>query len=460
MSRCKVWIPVGALGAPFPDKSIEYALSQKVDAIALDAGSTDSGPYYLGSGTSTKPKEAIKADLRRLMKARQELGVPLIIASCGTCGTNRSVDWTRDICLEIADEENFKFKLATIYSEQDKEYLKKRLREGRIKALPGAPAISEEVIESCTHIVGVMGTEPIIEALENGADIILGGRATDTAIIAAVPLMKGIPVGLSWHGAKIAECGSLCSMSAMAGGVILHYDEQGFEVETSIPEGICTPYSVSAHMVYENANPYELREPAGLVKTIKAEYTAVDHRRVRVEGSEFEQLPYTIKLEGAGIAGYQTFIMAGMTDPRYIANIDKWQARLVRSIQDRVTDILKLNPEDYTIEVRRFGLDGVAGNGLPEGAPLPREIEVMIMVTAKTQELATAIVKFSNAPMLHMPLTNEEELPSFAFPFSPAQTDRGPVYEFKLNHAVEPDSYKEMMQNVYINVGEKEATKR
>jgi hypothetical protein len=172
MKNCKIWIPVGALGAPFPDESITYAISQKVDAIALDAGSTDSGPYYLGSGTSTKPKEAIKVDLRRLMKARQELGVPLIIASCGTCGTNGMVDWTRDMCLEIAQEENFKFKLALIYSEQDKEYLKKRLREGRIKALPNAPPISEEVIESCTHIVGVMGTEPIIDALENGADIV------------------------------------------------------------------------------------------------------------------------------------------------------------------------------------------------------------------------------------------------------------------------------------------------
>jgi len=447
-------VPVGAIGAPFPDESIAYAISHRVDAIALDGGSTDSGPYYLGTGTSKMPREVIKADLRRLMKARQELGVPLILASCGTCGTDGSVDWTRDMCLEIAEEESFSFKLALIYSEQDKEYLKMRLREGRIEALPNAPAISEEIISSCSHIVGVMGTEPIIDALENGADIVLGGRATDPAIIAAVPIMKGIPAGLAWHGAKIAECGSQCSLDHSAGGVILHFDEQGFEVETAVPDGVCTPYSVAAHMCYETADPFDLREPGGLVRTRKANYTAVDHRKVRVEGSTFEELPLTIKLEGAGIAGYQTFIMAGMTDPRYIANIDTWQARLVGYIEDRVAEVLELTSgRDYTIDVRRFGLDGVAGSGLPAGSPLPREIEVMLTVTATTQEMATSILKLTNPFVLHMPLTDHEEMPSFAFPFSPAHTDRGPVFKFMLHHVVAPDSYREMIKNVYMDVG-------
>jgi hypothetical protein len=454
VAACKIWVPAGAIGAPFPDESISYAVSHKVDAIALDGGSTDSGPYYLGTGTSKMPREVVKADLRRLMKARQELGVPFILASCGTCGTNGSVDWTRDMCLEIAHEEGFRFKLALIYSEQDKEYLKTRLREGRIKPLPNAPPISAEIIESCHHIVGVMGTEPIIDALTNGADIVLGGRATDTAIIAAVPLTKGIPAGPAWHGAKIAECGSQCSLDHSAGGVILHFDETGFEVEAAIPKGICTPYSVAAHMCYESANPYHLREPAGLVRTGNARYTALDHRRVRVEGATFDELPMTIKLEGAGIAGYQTFIMAGMTDPRYIANIERWQARLVGYIEDRVAKILALTSgRDYTVDVRRFGLDGVAGSGLPEGAPLPREVEIMMIVTATTQEMATSILKLANAYVLHMPLTDEEEMPSFAFPFSPAHTERGPVYQFMLHHVVEPDGYHEMMQTVYVDVG-------
>ena len=76
----------------------------------------------------------------------------------------------------------------------------------------------------------------------------------------------------------------------------------------------------------------------------------------------------------------------------------------------------------------------------------------MMMVTAQTQELASDIVKLANAYVLHMPLTMEEEIPAFAFPYSPAQVDRGPVYEFKLHHVVEPTSYKEMAQISHIIV--------
>jgi hypothetical protein len=39
-----------------------------------------------------------------------------------------------------------------------------------------------------------------------------------------------------------------------------------------------------------------------------------------------------------------------------------------------------------------------------------------------------------------MPLTEDEPMPTFAFPFSPAETDRGPLYEFCLHHVCELDT--------------------
>ena len=54
----------------------------------------------------------------------------------------------------------------------------------------------------------MMGAEPFIRALEQGADVVLAGRASDTAIFASVPLMRGFPAGLAWHAAKILECGA------------------------------------------------------------------------------------------------------------------------------------------------------------------------------------------------------------------------------------------------------------
>jgi hypothetical protein len=51
--------------------------------------------------------------------------------------------------------------------------------------------------------------------------------------------------------------------------------------------------------------------------------------------------------------------------------------------------------------------------------------------------MATEIGKLINPYVLHYPLTENEELPTFAFPYSPAQSERGAVYEFALNHVLE-----------------------
>ena len=53
------------------------------------------------------------------------------------------------------------------------------------------------------------------------------------------------------------------------------------------------------------------------------------------------------------------------------------------------------------------------------------------------QSLLTEIAKLINPFLLHFPLTVDEELPTFAFPYSPVHSDRGCVYEFALHHVLE-----------------------
>ena len=82
-----------------------------------------------------------------MLQGRESLGVPMIVGSCGTAGGDAGLEWMRDICLEIAREEGLSFHLALVRGEQDKAYLKKRYKEGRIQALDPAPPIDEEIIE-------------------------------------------------------------------------------------------------------------------------------------------------------------------------------------------------------------------------------------------------------------------------------------------------------------------------
>ena len=129
----RVIAPNGTIGAGYKEKSLERGIALKPHVIACDGGSADSGASYLGAGIPKSSRQAVKRDLRLMFLGREELGVPLIIGSCGTSGADIGVDWVHDICLEIASEENLHFKLALIKSDQDKVYLKKRLKEGREK---------------------------------------------------------------------------------------------------------------------------------------------------------------------------------------------------------------------------------------------------------------------------------------------------------------------------------------
>src|SRR5260221_9179432 len=143
----------GCLGTGFKVESLRRGVELKPHVIACDAGSTDSGPAALGSGAPKLSREACKRDLRLLLQARDTLGVPLIIGSCGTSGRDVGVDWMTEIAQEIATQENIRFRLATIKSDQPSSYLKRRHAEGRIKALNPAPELAADVWDA-SHVVG------------------------------------------------------------------------------------------------------------------------------------------------------------------------------------------------------------------------------------------------------------------------------------------------------------------
>lgn len=432
----RILVPVGMLGAGFPPETVERGLALGADVIAVDGGSTDSGPYYLGTGTAKTARAAVARDLRLLLRAAATAGIPLIVGSCGTSGTDAGVDWVAGITREILAAEGLDLRLATIYSSQQAA----DLDLDRIRPLPPAGDLDRVTLDSCTNIVGMMGHEPIAAALTAGADVVLAGRATDTAVAAAYPLLKGMPAGPVWHAAKIVECGGQCTTNPRAGGVLATVDATGFTIEPLDPTNACTPTSVAAHMLYETVNPFTMREPAGTIEVGDAVYQALDERRVRVEGSRFEPATqHTIKLEGARITGYETMSFTAIRDPHILGQIDTWTALLRKMIIEWVAGTIGLGEGDYSFDIRRYGYDAILGDLDPATGP-PREVGVMLLVRAADQATATAVAKVANPLMLHLPTPDMDYLPSLAFATSPAETERGAVYEFVLNHVVEVSS--------------------
>src|SRR6266403_360612 len=250
---------IGAVGGGIHEESLDEAMAQEPHFMAADAGTTDAGAYSLGSGLSAFPREMIKQDLALMLRAGKRAGVPVLVGSAGTAGGDAHVDWTLDIARQVAKENDLSIRTAVIHSEQDKSYLKQLLRENRIRPLDPAPPVDARTIDRSIRVVGMMGVEPLQRALEGGADFVLAGRCSDSALFAALPILRGFPEGLA-----------------------------------------CTPQSVAAHSLYENADPYLHQESSGTLDLSKSTYEKVDDISVRIAGSAFiPRETYSVKLEGA-----------------------------------------------------------------------------------------------------------------------------------------------------------------
>ena len=448
-SPINILVPVGALGLGVKESDV-FARVGEAHAIACDAGSTDSGPAYLATGKAKYSRDSIKHDLSILMRAQAKAGIPLLIGSCGTSGGDQALEWTRDIALEIAREHGLHPRIALLYSEQAPELMAKKAREGRISPLPPMRDSDPALFRTCDHIVALMGPEPYVAALEAGADIVLGGRSTDSAVLAAVPLMRGAGAGLAWHAGKIAECGSLCTTHPREGGVMIRVGRDDFTVEPLGPGNQCTVETIAAHMLYENSDPFLLQEPGCILDVTQATYAAVDERIVRVTGSQLVAQPYTMKLEGASGCGYQTIMLVGIQDREVLANLDRFMAQMHDVLTARVRQNMGERAGEFDISLRAYGWNAVSGEQPDARTAAPREVGLLFVATAATQEIATQIAKTCNPWLFHLPLNPCQELPSYAFPFSPAEVERGRVYEFKLNHVVHVDDPMELVRTVFL----------
>ena len=432
----QILIPSGALGLGYDRDALMRGIALEPDLIAIDGGSTDSGPHYLGTGTSKYSRSSIKSEWRELMQARAMANVPLVIGTAGTCGADDAVDWLLDITKEIATETDQDVTVAILKSGQPADRVINALDLGRITPLDPDIDIDQSVLQSCTNIVALAGAEQIQAALNTGADIVIAGRATDTATIAALPLARGCHAGGAWHGAKIGECGALATTNPSSGTIMITFDADGFTVEPMGQNARATPYTVSAHMLYENSNPLQLYEPGGHLDVTGATYTALDDRRVRVTGSTWVPSDtYTVKLEGARCGGYQCVSLALIREARYVQNIETWTKAVEENCRQKAQERIE---GDFTLELRLIGLNATLGEQ-DVNAQIGTEVGVLGIVTAPSEMVAKEVAKMLNPYLLHMPLTDDEEMPTFAFPFSPNEMNRGEIYEFCLNHVMELD---------------------
>src|SRR5215467_13645973 len=111
----------GMLGSGFRAESLDKAISHGARMIGCDAGSTDPGPGPLATGVCMFSKAAVKRDTEIMMTRAVKAGIPLVVGSSGTSGSDAGLAFMLDIVREIAREQGLHFRMAVIHSELSQE---------------------------------------------------------------------------------------------------------------------------------------------------------------------------------------------------------------------------------------------------------------------------------------------------------------------------------------------------
>lgn len=234
-----------------------------------------------------------------------------------------------------------------------------------------------------------MGHEPIVQALQEGARLVVCGRAYDPSPFAAVTEFYGFPLQYGYH----AERSWNVQLYAVPGttkdcmlGIIR---KDGFLVKPLSRERKCTALSVAAHTFYEKEHPYILHGPGVVMDLKDCTFQQYGEDSVLVKGSRLEPAErYQVKLEGAMQVAYRTFVIAGIRDPLMISRLEEIEGEVERQTREYYRDV---EDSRYKINFYNYGINGVMGESEPFPKEKGHEVGVLFEVIGETQELANMI---------------------------------------------------------------------
>ena len=420
----------GQLGYGIPEAALQRGLARRPHLIGCDMGSIDPGPYYLGSGQMAAPAAMVYRDLELVLTAALAQGIPLIIGSAGTAGARPQLDATVAMVRAIAQAKGLRFRLTTVASDLAPELVVQALRAGQLQPIGPMASPTEADILQCSHIVGQCGTETLARALREPTDVLIAGRACDTAVFAVLPEMLGYPTALCQHMAKIIECTSLCCNPSARDAMLAELDQDGFTLESMNPLAHATPASVAAHALYEQANPFEVDEPTGTLLLQQAQYQALDAHRTRVSGAQWRPRPQaTLKIEGAARVGERCVLLAGVADPTLLAALDN----TLQVVESRVRQLV---PGDWALHPHIYGQGAV--RPLPPAQHSQHEAGLVIEFIAPTADLARTAAGVFKQNLLHHGFAGRLcSAGNLAFAFTPSELDAGTAYRFVLYHVMQ-----------------------
>ena len=443
MRSLRIICPNGHLGfAPLRVESFELGVAAQPDVIAADSGSDDVGPVPLGTDTSTSPLGWQTHDLTQMLLAARRLGVPMIIGSSGDTGSNSRVDLYLKIIRQISAKHRLPpFRLGWFYSELDREMLRARMQRGEVvRGLEAHATLTEDELDATERIVAMAGVHPFVRLLEQGADVIIGGRSSDSCVFAAPAIHHGFPEAESYYLGKVLECASFCAEPYGGKETVLgEITAEDVRVTAMHPAQRCTVASVAGHAMYERSNPYYEHVAGGTLDMAQCRYEQLDERTTRITGARFVRAEeFRVKLEGAGKIGERYVGLVGIRDPYTIAHVDDVIAWARDKVRERFGDT------GYELHYTVYGRDGIMGALEPRRDQPGHELCILVQGVAPTAEMAEELCMIGTRQMFYARLPEVKgSAGSVAFALDEVLR-ASPAYRWTLNHTLRCDDPLEL----------------
>lgn len=250
-----------------------------------------------------------------------------------------------------------------------------------------------------------LGAAPIVEALQNGADIVITGRVADPCLYLAPMIAK---FGWAWDdwnrlaagiiAGHLLECtgqvvggNSLAAMNlldpadlAHLGYPIAHINEEGSFVLTKTPgtAGCVSVETVKEQLLYEIHDPARYLTPDVTANFTTLKLTPDGENRVHVSGVTGQPRPEKLKVSMGRMEGYMRELIFTLGYPAV------W--RKYELLQGMIAESWKGLPIDRVV-YHRLGIDSLFGS-ISETPDYPDELVVRVMFTAADPDtLKTAV---------------------------------------------------------------------
>lgn len=268
----------------------------------------------------------------------------------------------------------------------------------------GAP--TQSIAHSLISAEAYLGAAPIVDALAEGAQIVVTGRVADPSLFLAPmvyefgwDLLDHERVGAGSAIGHLMECGAQVTGGYFADpGLkdvpepwnlafpIAEVDAEGGVTLSKVDGtgGMISPQTVKEQMLYEVHDPANYITPDVVVDFTQARIEQLAPDRVRVTGLTGKPRTPTLKVSMGcteGFIGEDMFFYAGPGALR--------RAQLARRILEERLRIVKLDAEEVRIDF--LGLNAVHGAATPANAPEPYEVAVRVAARTRSREEAVKV---------------------------------------------------------------------